>query len=140
MTTSKYSIDDAYKVFDRFFEERGVHNEEERAFFHKHFPQKKKSYYEILGVKRNSPMDDIKRAYKKLALKHHPRANPGDKEAEAKFLEISDAYNHLSDPSRRDIYDVSLAGEIKPHIAHKIYHGHNALKETEKRTLSNLHP
>jgi len=129
LTTSKYSIDDAYKVFDRFYEEKGVHNEEERAFFHKHFPQKRKSYYEILGVKRNSHMDDIKRAYKKLALKFHPRANPGDKDAEAKFLEISDAYNHLSDPSRRDIYDVSLAGEIKPHIAHKIYHGHNAIKE-----------
>jgi len=80
-------------------------------------------------------LDEIKKAYKKLALKNHPRANPGDKEAEERFIEISDAYNHLSDPTKRNIYDIGLSGEIKPNIAHKIYHGYNALKENEKKVL-----
>jgi len=110
MTTTKNTIDDAYKIFDRFYEDKGAHSEEERSFFSKHYPKKTKNYYEILGIKRNSHQDEIKRAYKKLALKYHPKSNPGDKEAERQFLEVSDAYNHLSDPMRRNIYDVSLSG------------------------------
>jgi len=127
MTSSTYSLDDAYSVFDRFYEDRGIHNEEEKLFFNKHYPNKRKSYYEILGVRRNAPMDEIKRAYKTLALKYHPRANLGNKEAEEQFLAVSDAFTHLSDSNRRTIYDVSLAGEIKPHIAHNIYRGHNSI-------------
>lgn len=91
-------------------------------------------------MRRGAPLDDIKKSYKKLALKYHPRANPGDKEAEKHFLEISDAFNHLSDPIRRNIYDVSLSGEIKPSIAHNIYEGYNSLIEREKRELDNLKP
>ncbi len=81
-------------------------------------------------MRRNAPLDEIKRAYKKLALKNHPRANPGDKQAEERFLEVSDAFNHLSEPTKRSIYDVSLSGEIKPNVAHNIYQGYNALKES----------
>lgn len=79
-------------------------------------------------MRRNATLDEIKRAYKKLALKYHPRANPGDKTAEQYFLDVSDAYNHLSDFSRRNIYDVGLSGEIKPDVAHKIYQGYNTIR------------
>ncbi len=64
-----------------------------------------KDYYAILGVPRNATLDEIKRAYRRLALKYHPDRNPGDKEAEEKFKEISEAYNVLSDPEKRALYD-----------------------------------
>jgi molecular chaperone DnaJ len=64
-----------------------------------------KDYYSILGVPRNATQEEIKRAYRRLALKYHPDRNPGDKEAEEKFKEISEAYEVLSDPEKRAIYD-----------------------------------
>jgi len=64
-----------------------------------------KDYYEILGVDRNSDPDEIKSAYRKLALKHHPDRNQGDKQAEEKFKEINEAYQVLSDPEKRAHYD-----------------------------------
>ncbi|MCS6962024.1 MAG: molecular chaperone DnaJ [Deltaproteobacteria bacterium] len=64
-----------------------------------------KDYYEILGVPRNASIDDIKKAYKKLALKYHPDRNPNDKHAEEKFKEINEAYSVLSDPEKRAQYD-----------------------------------
>lgn len=64
-----------------------------------------KDYYEILGVPRNATQEEIKRAYRRLALKYHPDRNPGNKEAEEKFKEISEAYQVLSDPEKRAIYD-----------------------------------
>ncbi|MCR5400316.1 MAG: DnaJ domain-containing protein [Treponema sp.] len=65
-----------------------------------------KDYYEILGVQKNATDDEIKKAYRKMALQYHPDKNPGDKTAEAKFKEINDAYQVLSDPSKRKNYDM----------------------------------
>jgi len=64
-----------------------------------------KDYYKILGVSKNSSTEDIKKAYKKLALQYHPDKNPGNKEAEEKFKEINEAYEVLSDPEKRKRYD-----------------------------------
>ncbi len=65
----------------------------------------KKDYYELLGVNRNADAQQIKQAYRKLALKYHPDRNAGNPEAEAKFKEISEAYQVLSDARKRSMYD-----------------------------------
>ena len=62
-------------------------------------------YYEILGVPRDASADDLKKAFRKAALKHHPDRNPGDKEAEGKFKQAAEAYEILSDPDQRARYD-----------------------------------
>ena len=64
-----------------------------------------KNYYDVLGVSRSASPDEIKKAYRKLAVKHHPDKNPNDKAAESKFKEISQAYEVLGDSSKRNIYD-----------------------------------
>ncbi len=66
---------------------------------------KKRDYYEVLGVSRNADIREIKSAYRKLAFQYHPDRNPGDKEAEEKFKEASEAYEVLSDPQKREMYD-----------------------------------
>lgn len=65
----------------------------------------KRDYYEVLGVSKNASDDEIKKAYRKLAVKYHPDRNPGDKEAEAKFKEINEAHEVLSDKQKRARYD-----------------------------------
>ena len=65
----------------------------------------KRDYYEVLGVERNANADEIKKAYRKAAIKYHPDKNPGDKEAEEKFKEAAEAYSILSDPDKKAKYD-----------------------------------
>jgi DnaJ-class molecular chaperone len=64
-----------------------------------------RDYYEVLGVSKTATEDEIKKAFRKLARKHHPDVNPGDKSAEDKFKEINEAYEVLSDPEKRKRYD-----------------------------------
>ncbi len=64
-----------------------------------------RDYYQVLGVQRDASVDDLKKAFRKAARKHHPDVNPGDKDAEAKFKEVNEAYSVLSDPEKRKTYD-----------------------------------
>jgi len=80
--------------------------------------EEKTDYYQLLGVDRKATTDDIRAAYRKLALKHHPDRNPGNKEAERKFKEISEAYDVLSDEQKRRLYD---------------QYGHEGLRGTPQR-------
>ena len=65
----------------------------------------KRDYYEVLGVDKNASEDDIKKAYRRIAIKYHPDRNPGDKDAEEKFKEAAEAYDVLHDPQKRQQYD-----------------------------------
>src|ERR1044071_6542784 len=65
----------------------------------------KHDYYETLGVRRKSVADDIRKAYRKLARKYRPDLNPGDKSAEERFKNVQEAYDVLSDPKKRQVYD-----------------------------------
>ncbi|MBQ9940480.1 MAG: molecular chaperone DnaJ [Clostridia bacterium] len=65
----------------------------------------KRDYYEVLGIPKTSTDDEIKKSFRKLAMKYHPDRNPGDKEAEEKFKEINEAYEVLSNPEKKGLYD-----------------------------------
>src|SRR5437763_4202897 len=66
---------------------------------------KKRDYYEVLGIGRNASEEEVKRAYRKLAVKFHPDKNPDDPHAEEKFKELGEAYDVLMDPNKRASYD-----------------------------------
>src|SRR3990170_2379237 len=66
----------------------------------------RRDYYEVLGVQRTCTLEDLKRVYRKLALEYHPDRNPGNQEAEERFKEVNEAYSVLSDPQRREQYDM----------------------------------
>ena len=71
----------------------------------------KRDYYDVLGVSRTASDEEIRKAFRRLARKYHPDSNPRDKQAEAKFKELNEAYSVLSDPKKKQIYDqVGMAG------------------------------
>lgn len=65
----------------------------------------KRDYYEVLGINRSADKDTIKKAYRKMAKKYHPDSNAGNADAEEKFKEVTEAYNVLSDPEKKKLYD-----------------------------------
>ncbi len=99
----------------------------------------KRDYYEVLGVDKTAGTDEIKKAYRKLALKYHPDRNPGDKAAEEKFKEIGEAYEVLSDSDKRARYDqYGFAGvdpNFMPHAAATGYGGGAASPDSAISTI-----
>ena len=97
----EYSMNDAHDTFERFFDEHGIEDETEKNFFDAHYPKKQRTYYDVLEIPRTASMNDIKKSYRRLALKYHPKNNPNNEEAHRRFLEVNEAYNALSSDFKR---------------------------------------
>lgn len=121
LLSKEYSLLDANSTFERFFNEHGLVDEEEEKFFNQHYPNPLSNYYNILGVPRTATLEEIKAAYRKLALKYHPKNNPNDETAHAKFVEVNEAFNALSSELKRENYDNIVFGEMVPVRAHNIF-------------------
>lgn len=87
---------------------------------------KKRDYYEVLGVAKNASEDEIKKSFRRLAMKYHPDRNPDDKEAEAKFKEAKEAYEMLSDGQKRAAYDQFGHAGVDPNAGGPGFGGFNA--------------
>src|SRR6266849_4071255 len=77
---------------------------------------KKRDYYEVLGVNRDASEEEIKKAYRKLAMKHHPDRNPDSRDGEEKFKEAKEAYEILSEPDKRRAYDAYGHAGVNPQM------------------------
>src|SRR6476659_493383 len=77
---------------------------------------KKRDYYEVLGLNRDASEEDIKKSYRKLAMKHHPDRNPDSKDAEEKFKEAKEAYEMLTDAEKRRAYDAYGHAGVNPQM------------------------
>lgn len=101
------------------------------------FPGMAESLYDALGVKKTADADEIRKAYRKLARKHHPDVNPGDAAAEAAFKKISAAYDVLSDDAKRKAYDefgdASLQSGFSPEKAREYARWQNTRRERDSR-------
>src|SRR5258706_10059773 len=86
-------------------------------------PTAKRDYYEILEIQKTASVAEVKKAYNKAALKHHPDKNPGNKEAEVRFKEAAEAYEVLADPDKRARYDA---------------HGHEGLRGTAMHDFTHM--
>lgn len=98
-----------------------MEDESEKKFFDQYYPDRKRNYYEVLGVSKNASMDELKKAYRKLSLQYHPKNNPDNADARKKFNEVNEAFNALSTESRRNNYDIVSFGQIAPMRAHNIF-------------------
>lgn len=114
-------MENANETFDRFFGEHGIEGQDEEKFFATNFPDRTKDYYRVLGVPKSASFDDIKNAYRKLAIQYHPKNNPNDDSFNKKFIEVNEAFNALSDELRRRTYDDIVFGQISPFKAHSMF-------------------